>query len=66
MSLFANHGTKLLGTATAVIGALGAIDPVVLTQAIGQRGVAGLTALAGIFTILRGFQNSANQPDPPR
>jgi len=62
MSLFATPGTKLLGTATAVIGVLGTVDPTALAAAIGPRGVAGLTAFAGILTILRGFQNSANQP----
>lgn len=61
MSLFSDHGTKLLGSVTALVGALGAVDPTVLTGAIGQKGVAGLTALAGILTILRGFSNSANQ-----
>lgn len=62
MSLFNDHGTKLLGSVTALLGALGTVDPTLLVGAIGQKGVAGLTAFAGILTILRGFQNSANQP----
>lgn len=65
MSLFKNHATKLLGTATAIVGMLGTVDPTALTDAIGQKGVGVLTGIAGILTILRGFQNSANQP-PPR
>jgi hypothetical protein len=62
MSLFKNHATKLLGTLTAVVGALGAVDPTVLTGALGEKGIGVLTGVAGILTILRGFQNSANQP----
>lgn len=61
MGLFSNHGTKLIGAATTIVGALGALDPTVLVDTFGQKGVAGLTAFAGILTILRGFQNSANQ-----
>lgn len=62
MSIFSNHGTKLLGTATTIVGALGALDPTVLADTFGQKGVGVLTGIAGILTILRGFQNSANQP----
>lgn len=62
MSIFSNHGTKLLGAATTIVGALGALDPTVLADTFGQKGLAGLTAFAGILTILRGFSNSANQP----
>lgn len=61
MSIFSNHGTKLLGGLTTIVGALGTVDPTVLTDTFGQKGVAALTGIAGILTILRGFQNSANQ-----
>lgn len=66
MSLLRDHGTKVLGTATAIVGMLGTVDPTVLTGAIGQKGVGVLTGIAGILTILRGFQNSANQSQSPK
>ena len=66
MSLFKKHGTKLLGAATTVAGVVGAIDPLVLNEMLGPKGVSYLTGFMGILTILRGFQNSANQqPQPP-
>jgi len=64
MSIFSNHGTKILGAATTVAGVLGAIDPTVLAQTIGPKGVNYVAGFLGILTILRGFQNSANQPPP--
>ena len=66
MSWWKSHGTKILGSATAVVGVLGTVDPTALTGAIGEKGVGVLTGLAGILTILRGFQNSANQQTPPK
>lgn len=61
MSIFKDHGTKLIGGLTTLVGLLGAVDPVVLQSAIGEKGVGYVVGAAGILTILRGFQNSKNQ-----
>ena len=67
MSLFRNHGTKLLGVVTTLIGTLSAADPAVLISALGNRGLSYLMALSGILTILRGLQNTnAQKTDVPK
>jgi len=67
MSLFKDHGTKILGAVTTLIGALSASEPTLLIAALGQKGVSYLMALSGILTILRGLQNTKNQSkeNPP-
>lgn len=62
MSIFKNHGTKILGSLTAITGILATIDPAVLEAIIGKSGVGVVIALSGIATIWRGFTNSANLP----
>lgn len=64
MSLFKDHGTKLLGGLTTVVGVLGAIDPTVLATTLGPKGMAYATALAGFLTILKGVQNTNAQKPP--
>ena len=62
MKLFKDHGTKVLGAATAVANVLAATDPAVLYQAIGPKGMNYVGAFLGFLTILRGIQNTNNQP----
>ncbi len=65
MKLFADHGTKLIGSLTAAVGVLGAMDPAVITGLFGQNGMSYVATVAGILTILRGFQNTKAAPPPP-
>lgn len=65
MNFLRDHGTKLLGGLTTAVGVLGTVDPAVLNDALGQKGVSYLAGIAGILTILRGFQNTANQQQTP-
>jgi hypothetical protein len=62
--VFKDHGTKLLGGLTTVIGAIGSIDPAVLQSIFGTNGMAYFTTFAGILTVLRGFQNTKTQGPP--
>ena len=65
--LFSNHGTKFLGGLTAIVGAVGSLDPAVIQSIFGANGISYFTTLAGVLTILRGFQNSKAQgPQPPK
>ena len=63
MSVIANHGTKLIGAAITICGIVAAADP----KLMGQYGPAIVMIAGGIVTVLRGVQNSANQPQvlPP-
>lgn len=67
MSLFKDHGTKILGGLTTALGVLGTVDPTVLAGALGPKGMSYVTAVAGILTVLRGVQNTnaQNTPQPP-
>lgn len=51
--MFKNHGTKILGAIAGMAGLVGA------------KGPAAMLAIAGVFTILRGFQNSGTLPGGP-
>lgn len=62
--IFKDHGTKLLGVLTTVVGAVGSIDPAMLQSIFGNNGIAYFTTLAGILTVLRGFQNTKTQEPP--
>lgn len=62
MNIFKDHGTKVIGGLTTLVGLLGAVDPAVLQATIGDKGMSYVVGVAGILTILRGFQNSKNQP----
>lgn len=65
-AIFNDHGTKLLGGLTAAVGAVGSIDPGILQSMFGNGAMAYFTTLAGILTILRGFQNTKAQEQPPK
>lgn len=64
-SFFGDHGTKILGGATALANVIAATDPTVLAGAIGPKGMNYVAAFMGFLTVLRGFQNSQNQQQPP-
>lgn len=64
-SFFGDHGTKILGGATALANVIAATDPTVLASAIGPKGMNYVGAFLGFLTILRGVQNSQNQQSPP-
>jgi hypothetical protein len=66
MSIFNDHGTKLLGGLTTAVGVLGSVDPAILQSIVGANGMSYFTAFAGILTILRGFQNTKAQQDTPK
>jgi hypothetical protein len=55
-----NHGTKILGTVTTLLGAISAASPDTLSGLFGPRAPAIAVAAAGLLTIIRGFTNSAN------
>lgn len=61
MNWWKDHGTKLLGAATAATQVIQATDPTVLAAAIGPKGLNYVGAFLGFMTVLRGFQNTANQ-----
>jgi hypothetical protein len=71
MSLWSQHGTKLIGFTTSVIGALAVLDHETLDligQAFGPKGgpriTRGILIVSGLATAYRGYRNS--QPkDPP-
>lgn len=67
MSIWKDHGTKIMGAATAAVGTLaGAItmvDPALVTAVAGPKYgayFALLAALAGGAFVKRGYTNSAN------
>lgn len=64
-SFFGDHGTKILGGATALANVIAATDPTVLAASIGPKGMNYVGAFLGFLTILRGLQNSTNQQQPP-
>lgn len=64
MNWWKDHGTKILGAATAATQVIAATDPTVLASAIGPQGMNYVGAFLGFMTVLRGFQNSANQQQP--
>ncbi len=63
MNLWTDHGTKLLGAFTTLLGLITAAAPDTLTSIFGPKGPAIAVAAGGLLTILRGFQNSAKQPE---
>lgn len=59
MSYWKDHGTKIIGSATALLGAVTTVNPDFLSGIFGPKAPAIATAVAGILTIIRGFTNSA-------
>lgn len=68
MNWWKDHGTKILGAATAATQVIQATDPTVLATAIGPQGLNYVGAFLGIMTIIRGVQNTnainAQAPKP--
>lgn len=60
------HGTKILGIIIALLGSVMLLTPDQITALMGARGPGILTGIAGILTILRGFQNSGVLPGGPK
>ena len=59
MNIITDHGTKLIGSFTALLGAISAASPDTLTSIFGPKGPAIAVTAAGLLTIWRGFSNSA-------
>lgn len=56
--MFKDHGTKIIGAVTTVIGMAATLTPDQLAALFGPKAPAAAMAVMGILTILRGFQNS--------
>lgn len=56
------HGTKIIGTITALGGSAAALDPAtvaaILTAIAGDRGPGIATGVVGLMTLWRGFTNT--------
>ena len=63
LSWWRGHGTKILGSATALIPTLLAIDD--LIPPAQRKWWLTAAALLGVLTVNRGFTNSANQGSTP-
>lgn len=57
--MFQDHGTKIIGAVSTVIGMAATLTPDQLTQLFGAKAPAIAMAVMGVLTILRGFQNSS-------
>ena len=66
VSLFRQHGTKIIGYVTAAIAVLSVADPVLVTSLLGERGRSWILLIAGILTALRGHTNTAAIKDEIR
>lgn len=53
-----NHGTKMIGFASAGIGAVSIADPKLLAESIGAPTARWVLLGSGIVTVWRGFSNS--------
>jgi hypothetical protein len=51
-----SNGTKYIGAAMTILGAIAAANP----DTLGKYGPAIIMIAGGLLTVLRGFQNSAN------
>jgi len=60
------HGTKILGVVIALLGSVMLLTPEQITAIMGERGPGIMTAIAGLLTVLRGFQNSGSLPGGPK
>jgi hypothetical protein len=57
--MWREHGTKIIGATTAVLGVVGAMSPQQLAELFGSNAPGVVMAALGLVTILRGFTNSA-------
>lgn len=62
--MFKEHGTKIIGGAVTVLGVVAGINPAILA-ALGPWGIGAGVVAGGLWTILRGFQNSGIVPGGP-
>lgn len=56
--MWGSHGTKIIGTAGAVVTALSTIDPTVLQSLFGANAQNYIMGALSLLTILRGFQSN--------
>lgn len=61
MRLWADHGTKILGVIIALLGSLTLLTPDQLQAIFGEDGPRIAVTIAGLLTVLRGFQNTVTQ-----
>ncbi len=59
--MWKDHGTKIIGTVGSAVSILAAADPTAVAALLGNRAPFYVTAALSILTVLRGFQNTANQ-----
>jgi hypothetical protein len=59
--MWKDHGTKVIGAVGTAASILAAADPTQVAVLLGNRAPFYVTAALSILTILRGFQNTANQ-----
>lgn len=64
--MFANHGTKIIGAVSTVIGVAATLTPEQLTALFGPQAPSVAMTVMGILTIMRGFQNSGTLPGGPK
>lgn len=53
-----NHGTKIIGAVSTLIGVAATLTPDQLTAVFGDKAPAAAMMVMGVLTILRGFQNN--------
>lgn len=56
--MWKEHGTKIIGGATAVLGVVAAMTPQQLVDTFGQNAPGVVMAALGLLTVLRGFTNA--------
>jgi hypothetical protein len=58
MNFWKDHGTKILGSITTVLGAITVAAPDQLASIFGSRAPAAVVLATGLLTIVRGFTNA--------
>lgn len=57
--MWKEHGTKIVGTATTLVGVVATLTPQQLADLFGPNAPGIAMAALGLLTVLRGFTNSA-------
>lgn len=65
-SFYRNHFTKVLGILITLLGGLLLLTPDQLEALFGEHAPRIAVSVAGLLTILRGFQNSGTLPGGPK
>ncbi|MGH3574708.1 MAG: hypothetical protein ACRDUW_23285 [Pseudonocardiaceae bacterium] len=60
---WASHGTKIIGVVTTALGAVLTLNPAQLSAF--HVSASGVATVAGILTVLRGFDNKPPTVNPP-